>query len=283
MPQCKWKSLDLLFGKGSMYTNMLDTAYKARVRATIINEGERSRLRLYHKTLEKHQRVEDARRSRVLDKLRRRVQEMDAYQEVLQDNFKVDQFHCLQFGFKQRRDAMSPTSFRRWQLENRILNCGFSKETLKPEVQKILDASKPDKQREARRARLLKEARGRSDFVIDRKGTNNAKRLLWNILNKFLRLHGEEKQSEFKNCKNARRELPTGRKDMPGCGIKPGRPPLEQRVMPQHLRNGTAAGGAKRSGRQEEPLCKIPREREKHSTIPRELTPAERSFKGGRP
>ena len=179
MPQCvngNWKHTDLLVGKGSLYTNMLETSDRARVRATIINEGERSRLKLYHKTLEKHQRVEDVRRERVLANTRRRVQELDAYQSVLEHRFKADQFQCLQFGFKPKRDANTPVSFRRWQLETRILHCGFSKDTLRPEVKKTLDALKPDKRRQAVREQLLNEARGRSNFMIDRNLTNRAKR-----------------------------------------------------------------------------------------------------------
>lgn len=179
MPQCvngNWKHCDTLVGKGSLYTSMLDTSYRARVRATIINEAERSRLRLYHKMLEKHQRVENARKARILDGMRRNIEELKAYQKILSENFRAECFKSLKFGFKPRRDIQTPSSFQRYQLETKLLNSRFCKETLHSQVKQTLDDMKPDRQREAVREQLLREAKQRSNFLIDRKLTDQAKR-----------------------------------------------------------------------------------------------------------
>ena len=61
-----------------------------------------------------------------------------------------------------------------FQLENRILNNGFGIETMRLQIQRTIESNKPEARARSMRKRMLSIAKKRSDFLIDRKVTNEA-------------------------------------------------------------------------------------------------------------
>jgi hypothetical protein len=53
-----------------------------------------------------------------------------------------------------------------------VYNCGFSPDTLKPEVTLVMENNRPEVRRHLAHRKLLIAARERSDFLINRQETN---------------------------------------------------------------------------------------------------------------
>ena len=175
MPQSNtgnWRVKDIPYGKGSVHGQTLEASFRHWRRAMKINEAENHRCYLTTSILEKHYKAADNRKERVIQRLRQTLEELEAYKKVLQ-SYRVSNFGTLRWGYK-RSSPVTPRSNRRNKLEMRIYDCGFSLETLKPEVKKVIEISKPEVKRSLAHERLLQIARNRSNFMIDRRLTNQA-------------------------------------------------------------------------------------------------------------
>lgn len=175
MPQCmNFKNKDNPYGKGSLHAELLESSFRTRRRAAKINEGENSRLQLFTNILQRHKDSENGRNDRVMGRVRKTLEEMEAYKRLLRDSYKTENLMTLQWGFKPRW-VQTPKSFHRYKIETRIYHCGFTKETLQPEVAEMIQMGKPEKRKYDFHQQLLQVARKRSDFQINRKLTDEGR------------------------------------------------------------------------------------------------------------
>ena len=165
---------DVPYGKGSLHSELIEATFRTRRRAKKINDGETGRLRVFREMMDRHQHAEEERKSRVIAKFRKSIEEMEAYKKVL-DSYRADNFVTMRRGFK-KRQINTPNSFMRYQLETKVYTCGFSVDTLYPEVERTIYNSQPHRVKEERFKKLLNVAKKRSDFMIDRRMTNDAMR-----------------------------------------------------------------------------------------------------------
>ncbi|KAI0212538.1 hypothetical protein LSAT2_002551 [Lamellibrachia satsuma] len=173
MPQCvSRKNTDAPCGKGTRATELMECTLRMRQRTAQINKTEHIRLKSYTDMIEKRRRAEEARKLRLIQRTRRTLEEIRAYQKVL-PAYSARHLLSLQCGNKASEDA-SHHHARRFQLENRILNVGFGIETLRQQIQQTIESSRPEVRARNMRKRMLCIAKKRSDFLIDRKVTNEA-------------------------------------------------------------------------------------------------------------
>ncbi len=111
----------------------------------------------------------------MIRKLRQTIEELEAYRKVVH-SYKADRLQTMKWGYKPKDVPKTPNSFQRYKLETRLYHCGYSINTLKPEVLLQIEKNKPWERKEMFQKKLLETARKRSNFLIDRKMTNAAKK-----------------------------------------------------------------------------------------------------------
>ena len=175
MPQCtNRRASDNPYGKGSIPNELQEVTFRTRRRAAKINESEDHRRKVYTKMLEKHHNAQTERNAKVVARVRHSLKELEAYRDVLQ-SYRANKFTTLQWGYKPRQ-INTPNTFKRCQLETRVYNCGFSMDSLYPEVKQMIENNRPEKKKGAMIQKIISIAQRRSDFEIDRRITNVAKR-----------------------------------------------------------------------------------------------------------
>ena len=116
-----------------------------------------------------------------MNKIKKTIEEIEAYKTVV-DSYKFDKLHSVKWGFKENDVPSTPDSLQRHKNENRLFQCGYSMRTFKPEVKKLIQKNQPGERREQFHRCLLEAARKKSNFLIDRKMTNEAMRKEnWNV------------------------------------------------------------------------------------------------------
>ena len=111
----------------------------------------------------------------MIRKLRQTIEELEAYRKVV-NSYKADRLQTMKWGYQPRDVPKTPRSFQRYKLETRLYHSGYSINTLKPEVLLQIEKNKPGERREMFQKKLLETSRKRSNFLIDRKMTNAAKK-----------------------------------------------------------------------------------------------------------
>ena len=115
----------------------------------------------------------------MIRKVKKTIQEIEAYKKVV-DSYKFDKLISVKWGFNTKDVPETPRSVRRFNVENKLYQCGYS--MLKPEVRKLIQSNQPGERREKFHQHLLETARKRSNFLINRKKTNEAMRKeTWNF------------------------------------------------------------------------------------------------------
>ena len=171
MPQCTQPRIrDQPYGKGSLHAELLESTFSTRRRASRFNLGEATRLLSVTKLIDRNRNIEEERNSRVIARMRRTLEEIEAYKHVL-DSYKSDKLQSLKFGYKPR-PLKTPRSSRRHKFETRIYHSGYSMQTLKPEVLNMIEKNKPNNKKEELHKKLLEKSRIISNYLIDRKITN---------------------------------------------------------------------------------------------------------------
>ena len=89
---------DNLYGHGSLHFHLLACTFRSDRRAEKLNDGARRRLNQLTGMIQKQQRAEERRGDRVINKVKRSIQEIEAYKVLLGDDYKVDNFATLQWG-----------------------------------------------------------------------------------------------------------------------------------------------------------------------------------------
>ena len=168
------KSYDVPYGKGSLYSHLSEAQQRTQQRAVRLNRGIDTKLKTYESMINRHRNAVEDKMDKVSKRIQRNIEEMIAYQQVLQQ-MRVSDLKIMDLGFSPR-DIKSPRTFQRYKLERRIMSIGFSMKSLHPQIVQTMDETRPEKKREEERQKQLEEARKLSNFTIDRKVTNEAMR-----------------------------------------------------------------------------------------------------------
>nr|KAG5709333.1 hypothetical protein BaRGS_029182 [Batillaria attramentaria] len=131
---------------------MLKISAATRERARKVNEGEQLRLGKVTRVMERHQRVADHAQTRVLERVQKQLQELQAFQVVLRDQYTVDKFRTLQTPPPRMSD-------RRRKLETMFYHSGFSQKAMQPEIRRQLKKMDPERVRRRFKRHLLESSR----------------------------------------------------------------------------------------------------------------------------
>ena len=83
MPQCvSRKNTDAPCGKGTRATELMESTLRMRQRTAQINKTANIRLQSYTDMIEKRRQAEEARKLRLIQRTRRTLEEIRAYQKV---------------------------------------------------------------------------------------------------------------------------------------------------------------------------------------------------------
>ena len=175
MPQASSsnKTSDVPYGSGSVVTSLQQARARTMRRAAKVNQGLDRHCSRFSNVITRHQIAESNRMYKILDRLSRTIEELEAYKHVARD-FRSDNLMSMRFGFNPRRDARTPTSHGQYVIERKLMTCGFGVRNLRAQVLQTLDDLNPERLRALRREEELKQARVVSSFLIDKKITNAA-------------------------------------------------------------------------------------------------------------
>ena len=155
-------------GKGTVCSQIIDICAQTRRRAVQLNECENSRLKLSTKNIDRHARYNRNVSERAMNRLNKSLTMLEAYKDVLSNDYKVSNFDTIQPGFDIKQALRDPARKRRSIFETRIYNSGFSLKNFKSEIDRRLLEIDPTAQRENLRTTLLEESRRRNEILIDR-------------------------------------------------------------------------------------------------------------------
>ncbi|KAK3102114.1 hypothetical protein FSP39_008892 [Pinctada imbricata] len=154
-------------GPGTVYNSLLDISNATRKRATQINHLEVDRMQKLNKIMERNQRYNEYIRNRVKEKTEKSLQELKAFQKVLNEEYKVDNFKTMELGFK-REYVMTPRTARRFKLETRVYHSGFDRKAFRPEINRKIRQMDPTRTTRIMKKILLEKSKDQSDILIDR-------------------------------------------------------------------------------------------------------------------
>lgn len=154
-------------GKGTVYNSLLDISNATRARAMKVNLIETEKTKKLQRILEKNQRHTDFIQGRMKERTERSLRELKAFQQVLNNDYRVSNFKTMDRGFR-RELVQTPRTARRFKIETRVYYSGFDMKTFKPEIDRKLRQMDPSRTQRIMRKILLEEFKDRSDVLIDR-------------------------------------------------------------------------------------------------------------------
>lgn len=154
-------------GKGTVYNALLDISNATRARAMKVNIIESERTKKLHKIIEKNKRHVDVLQGRARERTEKSLKELKAFQQVLNNEYKVSNFKTMDKGFR-RELVQTPRTARRFKIETRVYYSGFEMKTFKPEIDRKLRQMDPSRTQRIMKKILLEEFKDRSNILIDR-------------------------------------------------------------------------------------------------------------------
>ncbi|CAH1773307.1 unnamed protein product [Owenia fusiformis] len=157
----------------SLMSKLLDAQAANHRRLMRINEAEQARTKNIFRIIDKHARMEQLRTDKALERVNHTWKEIKAYNYCVHNQYKVSNFICMQKDFKLKSTSeLSADSRRRLHYETRIMNTGFSRDILRPEIKRAIIDNDPKMKREVQREKLLESAKNyQALFPIDRKSS----------------------------------------------------------------------------------------------------------------
>ncbi|OWF44039.1 hypothetical protein KP79_PYT21151 [Mizuhopecten yessoensis] len=155
-------------GKGTLHNALLNISASTRERAVKLNVVENDRLKRIISMCDKNKRRSDYVSSVVLQKAQRSLQELNAYKDVLNNDYSVSQFKTMDPRFT-RQCAQTPRTVRRYNLETRIYHTGYGIQPFRPEINRRIHQTDPARITKIYKKVLLEKFKNESDLVIDRK------------------------------------------------------------------------------------------------------------------
>ena len=148
--------------------DMISVALRHRHRAERVNEGESEKLNFFTRLINKYQSNQSQRSDRVIRRLRTRLDDINAYKRVL------NKYPLRRNSNTSDMEIPEEAECLRYDLDMRTLATSFTRTYLKPEIDKARAEMDPKERSRLIREKLLRVARHRSNYQIDRRLTNAA-------------------------------------------------------------------------------------------------------------
>lgn len=155
-------------GKGTVFANITKESLRVRMRMNRVNELEEERLQKLTKLMNRDQKVQAVLLQRVMERAERNIEHMRGYREVINNDFKFDNFRTMEHGFRKRL-VESPRTARQISLETKIYNGGYQPGYLKHEIKRKIRQADPNVFHRVVKKVLKEQSQKESGEVLDRK------------------------------------------------------------------------------------------------------------------
>lgn len=155
-------------GKGTVFANITKESLRVRMRMNRVNELEEERLQKLTKLMNRDQKVQAVLLQRVMERAERNIEHMRGYREVINNDFKFDNFRTMEHGFRKRL-VESPRTARQISLETKIYNGGYQPGYFKHEIKRKIRQADPNVFHRVVKKVLKEQIQKESGEVLDRK------------------------------------------------------------------------------------------------------------------
>lgn len=155
-------------GKGTVFANITKESLRVGMRMNRVNELEEERLQKLTKLMNRDQRVQAVLLQRVMERAERNIEHMRGYREVINNDFKFDNFRTMEHGFRKRL-VESPRAARQISLETKIYNGGYQPGYFKHEIKRKIRQADPNVFHRVVKKVLKEQSQKESGEVLDRK------------------------------------------------------------------------------------------------------------------
>lgn len=155
-------------GKGTVFANITKESLRVRMRMNRVNELEEERLQKLTKLMNRDQKVQAVLLQRVMELAERNIEHMRGYREVINNDFKFDNFRTMEHGFRKRL-VESPRTARQISLETKIYNGGYQPGYFKHEIKRKIRQADPNVFHRVVKKVLKEQSQKESGEVLDRK------------------------------------------------------------------------------------------------------------------
>lgn len=155
-------------GKGTVFANITKESLRVRMRINRVNELEEERLQKLTKLMNRDQKVQAVLLQRVMERAERNIEHMRGYREVVNNDFKFDNFRTMKHGFRKRL-VESPRTARQISLETKIYNGGYQPGYFKHEIKRKIRQTDPNVFHRVVKKVLKEQCQEESGDVLDRK------------------------------------------------------------------------------------------------------------------
>lgn len=155
-------------GKGTVFANITKESLRVRMRMNRVNELEEERLQKLTKLMNRDQKVQAVLLQRVMERAERNIEHMRGYREVINNDFKFDNFRTMEHGFRKRL-VESPRTARQISLETKIYNGGYQPGYFKHEIKRKIRQADPNVFHRVVKKVLKEQSQKESGEVLDRK------------------------------------------------------------------------------------------------------------------
>lgn len=155
-------------GKGTVFANITKESLRVRMRINRVNELEEERLQKLTKLMNRDQKVQAVLLQRVMERAERNIEHMRGYREVVNNDFKFDNFRTMKHGFRKRL-VESPRTARQISLETKIYNGGYQPGYFKHEIKRKIRQTDPNVFHRVVKKVMKEQCQEESGEVLDRK------------------------------------------------------------------------------------------------------------------
>lgn len=155
-------------GKGTVFANITKESLRVRMRMNRVNELEEERLQKLTKLMNRDQKVQAVLLQRVMERAERNIEHMRGFREVINNDFKFDNFRTMEHGFRKRL-VESPRTARQISLETKIYNGGYQPGYFKHEIKRKIRQADPNVFHRVVKKVLKEQSQKESGEVLDRK------------------------------------------------------------------------------------------------------------------
>lgn len=155
-------------GKGTVFANITKESLRVRMRMNRVNELEEERLQKLTKLMNRDQKVQAVLLQRVMERAERNIEHMRGYREIINNDFKFDNFRTMEHGFRKRL-VESPRTARQISLETKIYNGGYQPGYFKHEIKRKIRQADPNVFHRVVKKVLKEQSQKESGEVLDRK------------------------------------------------------------------------------------------------------------------
>uniref|UniRef100_K1Q2U8 Uncharacterized protein n=1 Tax=Magallana gigas TaxID=29159 RepID=K1Q2U8_MAGGI len=155
-------------GKGTVFANITKESLRVRMRMNRVNELEEERLQKLTKLMNRDQKVQAVLLQRVMERAERNIEHMRGYREIINNDFKFDNFRTMEHGFRKRL-VESPRTARQISLETKIYNGGYQPGYFKHEIKRKIRQADPNVFHRVLKKVLKEQSQKESGEVLDRK------------------------------------------------------------------------------------------------------------------